>query len=72
MNRREFMTGMAIGAALPLMAKTDAGIKPTRFKPIELPGLEPRPDFWKVRPQEIIDACIAADQSAKLVKMNQE
>ncbi len=27
------------------------------FKPIEIPNQEPRPDFWKVRPQEIVDLC---------------
>ena len=66
MNRREFMTGMAAGAALPILAAGDAraagqpAIKPTRFKPIEIPGLVPRPDFWKVRPQEIMDLCARA------------
>ena len=45
------MASIAVGAALPLLAKAGADIRPTRFKPIELPGLEPRPDFWKVRPQ---------------------
>ena len=28
-----------------------------KFKPFEIPNLEPRPDFWKVRPNEIIDVC---------------
>ena len=28
-----------------------------KFKPYEIPNLEPRPDFWKVRPNEIIDVC---------------
>ena len=65
MNRREFMASMAVGAALPLLAKTGANIRPTRFKPIELPGLEPRPDFWKVRPQEIIDICERATKCSR-------
>ena len=50
MNRREFMAGMAAGAALPIFAAGEAcaaggqpTIKPTRFKPIEIPGLAPRP-----------------------------
>lgn len=30
--------------------------KKLRFEPIQL-GLEPRPDWWKVRPEEIIDLC---------------
>ena len=63
MNRREFMTSMAAGAALPIFATGSscaAGqqrVKAPRFKPIEIPGLAPRPDFWKVRPQEIMDLC---------------
>ena len=28
-----------------------------RFKPLEIPNQENRPDFWRVRPQEIIDLC---------------
>ena len=59
------MASMAVGAALPLLAKTGADIRPTRFKPIELPGLEPRPDFWKVRPQEIIDICERATKCSR-------
>ena len=56
---------MAVGASLPLLAKADADIQPTRFKPIELPGLEPCPDFWKVRPQEIIDICKRATKCSR-------
>ena len=59
------MASMAVGAALPLLAKTGADIRPTRFKPIELSGLEPRPDFWKVRPQEIIDICERATKCSR-------
>ena len=40
-------------------------IKPTRFKPIEIPGLAPRPDFWKVRPQEIMDLCARATKCSR-------
>ena len=65
MNRRTFMAGIVAGTATRLVAADSARppcaahtkISPTRFKPIELSGLEPRPDFWKVRPQEIIDIC---------------
>ena len=28
------------------------------FEKYEVPGLEPKPDFWRVRPDEIIDLCI--------------
>jgi len=27
------------------------------FEKFEVPGLEPKPDFWRVRPDEIIDLC---------------
>lgn len=50
-------------------AKSDArgtvAIQPMRFKPIALPGLEPRPDFWKVRPREIIDICERAAKCSR-------
>jgi hypothetical protein len=36
----------------------DAYRKP-KFKPFEIPGLEPRPEFWQVRPDEVIKACKA-------------
>ncbi len=40
-------------------------IKLTRFKPIEIPGLAPRPDFWKVRPQEVMDLCARASKCSR-------
>lgn len=46
-------------------ARGAATIQPTRFKPIALPGLEPRPDFWKVRPDEIIDFCERATKCSR-------
>lgn len=36
-----------------------------RFKPMEIPNQEPRPDFWKVRPQEIIDLCERASKCSR-------
>ena len=73
MNRREFMTSLAAGAAVPVLAAggtcaADSGrkdIRPTRFKPIEIPGLAPRPDFWKVRPQEIMELCEGARKCSR-------
>ena len=75
MNRREFMAGMAALAAASSHGRgstccarsgkpaADApAIQPTRFKPIEISGLAPRPDFWKVRPQEIMDLCARASK----------
>ncbi len=36
-----------------------------RFKSMVLDGLEPRPGFWKVRPQEIIDLCERASRCSR-------
>ena len=41
-------------------AERMSGVKNPRFKPIEIPGLEPKPDFWKVRPREIAEVCESA------------
>lgn len=65
------MTSLAAGAAVPVLAASGAcaagaerkDIRPTRFKPIDIPGLAPRPDFWKVRPQEIMKLCEGANVS---------
>ncbi len=40
-------------------------IRPSCFKPIEIPGLEPKPDFWKVRTEEIMDICSRAKKCAR-------
>ena len=68
MNRRDFLTGMMASATAPLLSagcmtdSMDRGFKinPSRFKPYEIPGLEPKPEFWKVRPEEILDVCSRA------------
>ena len=81
MNRREFMAGIAAGTALPLLTKPSSGRAelvaasgravaprpqhPTRFPPIKIPGLESRPDFWKVRPKEIMDLCARAKKCSR-------
>jgi hypothetical protein len=44
-----FLTGF-VSAALAQEAKP-------RFEPIEIKGLQPRPEFWKVRPAEILALC---------------
>ena len=36
-----------------------------RFKPMEIPNQEPRPGFWKVRPQEIVDLCERASRCSR-------
>jgi len=33
---------------------------PSKFKPMQILGLSPKPPFWKVRPDEIIATCAAA------------
>ena len=68
MNRREFMAGMAALAAASSHGRAAAdapAIQPTSFKPIEIPGLAPRPDFWKVRPQEVMDLCARATKCSR-------
>ena len=43
---------------LALIVAFSAGAyKKPKFKPYTVENLEPRPDFWKVRPNEIIDIC---------------
>ncbi len=39
--------------------------KAPRFTPIQLPGLEPKPDFWKVRPAEIVEVCARATKCSR-------
>ena len=47
-------------AALMLLSviSADAYRKP-KFKPFEIKDLEPKPEFWQVRPDEVIKACKA-------------
>lgn len=62
------MAGMlAAGAAAPLLAadRDGAGGRASRFRPFEIPGLEPKPDFWKVRVDEIADICAKAERCAR-------
>ncbi len=66
------MVGMAAGPDAPALADNataecagQAPIKPPRFKPIEVAGLEPRPGFWKVRPTEIMELCAGATKCSR-------
>lgn len=62
------MTGAFVGcqsvSPIPPNKKQAAqGLPPVRkspFKPYQILGLQPRPPFWKVRPEEIIATCAAA------------
>ena len=45
---------MMLGCVLALAACTSSGLK---FEPYEIPGLEPTPEWWKVRNEQIIDIC---------------
>ena len=66
MKRREFFGLAAAGTAATLLGKEGAlSIKAPKFKPIELPGLEPRPDFWKVRASEVMDVCARATKCSR-------
>ncbi|MBR4171936.1 MAG: hypothetical protein IKR48_09815 [Kiritimatiellae bacterium] len=71
MDRREFLLGIAAGAALPFTvpttnaADTSVSVKSQRFQPMTVEGLEKRPDFWKVRPDEIIALCESAKKCSR-------
>ena len=58
-NRRLFL-GMAAGACGAAGFAEGRPPSVSRFKPIEIKGLEPRPGFWKVRPDEIASLCEGA------------
>ncbi len=49
------------------MITTVLEIPDTRFAPIKLPGLEPRPGWWRVRPQEITAVCKAVRRGRRQV-----
>ena len=61
-SRKEFIGGLTLSS---LFAGCATGVRPTRFAPIEIPGLEPRPDFWRVRPDEIASLCENATKCSK-------
>ncbi len=65
-SRKEFLGAIAAAAAFAgCQSSAPAGIKPPRFAPIQLKGLEPKPDFWRVRPDEIIALCERADKCSR-------
>ena len=67
-NRRGFILASAAAAAAGCASGRDAaapGISPTRFPPMKVEGLEPRPDFWRVRPAEIIELCESAKKCSR-------
>ena len=43
----------------------DCTVRSPRFAPYEIRGLEPRPVFWKVRPDEIVDFCKRVTKCSK-------
>ena len=63
-SRKGFLGSLSLAAAFA-GCSTTKGIQPTRFKPFEVPGLEPRPDFWKVRPGEIVELCERATKCSR-------
>lgn len=44
-------------SALIVCSCAETGTGKLKFKPYEIEGLEETPDFWKVRPSQIIDLC---------------
>lgn len=63
-SRKGFLGALSLATAFA-GCSTAKGIQPTRFKPFEVPGLKPRPDFWKVRPAEIIELCESATKCSR-------
>lgn len=60
------VASLASALTMPVFAETSAdNIKPTRFAPYAVKNLEPRPDFWKVRPQEIMELCARASRCSR-------
>ena len=71
-SRKEFLGALSLATAFA--GCTTAGVKggagapdirPTRFPPITFDGLEPKPDFWQVRPSEIMALCERATKCSK-------
>ncbi len=67
MNRREFLMASAATAAAGCCTGqgSQSGVRPTRFPPMKVDGLEPRPDFWRVRPGEIVELCANAAKCSR-------
>lgn len=63
-NRRNFLFGSAAATSFAGCA-TAKGIRPPKFRPVELPGLEPKPDFWKVRASEVMEICERAAKCSR-------
>ena len=63
-SRKGFLGSLSLAAAFAGCA-TEKGVQPTRFRPFDVPGLEPRPDFWRVRPAEIAELCEGATKCSR-------
>ena len=66
-SRKEFLSlaaALAAGGSLDA-ASPAGGVKSPRFKPFEIPNLEPRPEFWKSRPDEIVALCEKAKKCSR-------
>lgn len=61
--KKLLIAGMAVVGAM--VASAEIAAKAPRFAPIEFKGLEARPDFWKVRPAEIIELCEGAKKCSR-------
>ncbi len=55
MNIRLVFAAAAFAAAA--LNSCGDGIRKPEFEPYVIEGLEPKPDFWRVRPDEIMDYC---------------
>ena len=64
LSRRGFLLASA-ATALAAAAEENDAIRPTRFAPLKVDGLAPRPDFWRVRPDEIAALCAGATKCSR-------
>ncbi len=63
-SRKGFLGSLSLAAAFA-GCRTAGGVEPTRFAPFAVPGLGERPDFWKVRPAEIVELCEGASRCSR-------
>lgn len=62
LNRRQFLAVSASSSAFSACKSVKPPkIKSTIFEPMLIPGLEERPDFWRVRTGEIIEECASVE-----------
>jgi len=67
-SRKEFLGSLAMASVFAGCTSgkcTAGGYLPTKFTPYHVPGLEPKPDFWRSTVEEIIAVCENAKKCSK-------